>query len=695
MRHLAFIIYFFLLSLGLSAQNNDSLKQVWQNSSLSDTTRLKAYIQLIGASYLFPKPDSAYLMAGEALEFARKANQRKYEAMALNTQGSARYVTGVYKEAINLYMASLKIREELGDRKGMAGPLNNIGNIYSDQSDYARAMDFYTKSLRIEEEVGNKKGIASSLNNIGTICQEQGDNKKAIDYYSRSLKIKEEIGDKRGMAYTLNNIGNIYLKEKDNVKAMEYQLRSLKIREELGNASDIALSLLAVGTVHKAQGQPQSAITYYEAALKLQESINDNKGIANSLGDMGSAYKEMGDYKKAIEYSKRALKLNEETGVLIRTREVAELLYECYKKTGDFKSALEMHRLFINARDTILSEENQKEVLKQEMEYNFEKEKAVAEKEHEKEILVAQEQATRQQIVSYAIGFGLLLLVVFSVYIVSRLRLTRKQKDIIAHQKLIVEEKQKEIIDSISYAKRLQEAILPPEHFLKTHLPESFILYKPKDIVAGDFYWMEVLKDGIILLAAADCTGHGVPGAMVSVVCSNALNRVVLEFGYTDPGMILDKTRELVLATFSKSDKDVKDGMDISLLMIDRKMNQVKWAGANNPLWYITNDQFCEVTANKQPIGMTDNPKPFTTHTFVLNEIDAVYLFTDGYADQFGGAKGKKFKYKPLKEILFNNASQPMHTQDQILEEAFDKWKGKLEQVDDVCILGIKLSKNF
>jgi serine phosphatase RsbU (regulator of sigma subunit) len=350
-----------------------------------------------------------------------------------------------------------------------------------------------------------------------------------------------------------------------------------------------------------------------------------------------------------------------------------------------------MHQLFINARDTILSEENQKEVLKQEMEYNFEKEKAIAEKEHEKEMLVAKEQGMRQQIVSYTIGFGLLLLVLFSIYIVSRLRFTRKQKDIIAHQKLLVEEKQKEIIDSISYAKRLQEAILPPEHFVKKYLPESFIFYKPKDIVAGDFYWMEVVKDGIILLAAADCTGHGVPGAMVSVVCSNALNRVVLEFGYTDPGMILDKTRELVLATFSKSDKNVKDGMDISLVMINRKTNELKWAGANNPLWYWSDGQLREITANKQPIGMTDNPHPFTTHTFSLSKIESIYLFTDGYADQFGGEKGKKFKYKPLKEMLAINAPQSMSVQKATLEEAFVKWKGNLEQVDDVCILGIKL----
>jgi serine phosphatase RsbU (regulator of sigma subunit) len=264
------------------------------------------------------------------------------------------------------------------------------------------------------------------------------------------------------------------------------------------------------------------------------------------------------------------------------------------------------------------------------------------------------------------------------------------QKTEVESQKHLVEEKQKEIIDSISYAKRLQEAILPPQAFIDKHLPNNFILYKPKDLVAGDFYWAESVGD-LFFIAAADSTGHGVPGAMVSVVCSNALNRTVKEFGLTDTGKILDKTRELVVETFEKSVSEVKDGMDISLLCIDTKNKKINWSGANNALWYIQNNEVKIIKANKQPIGKTENLSPFTTHEIEYSNDLTFYLFTDGFADQFGGEKGKKFKYKQLEELLLNNNHLALSKQSDLLTEKFENWKGELEQVDDVCVIGINL----
>lgn len=270
-----------------------------------------------------------------------------------------------------------------------------------------------------------------------------------------------------------------------------------------------------------------------------------------------------------------------------------------------------------------------------------------------------------------------------------------KQKEEIESQKHLVEEKNKEIIDSINYAKRLQQAILPPLKMVQEYLPGSFVLYKPKDIVAGDFYWMETVDGGnTVLIAAADCTGHGVPGAMVSVVCSNALNRCVNEMGITEPGLILDKTTELVLDTFAKSGEDVKDGMDISLLSVKKINNgnivEVKWSGANNPLWYTNKGVIEEIRATKQPVGKHDNHQPFKTHTIVLGKGESVYLFTDGYADQFGGPKGKKFMYRQLEDLLLKiQSDEPMQQHSKLLN-AFDSWITGYEQIDDVCVIGIK-----
>lgn len=267
-------------------------------------------------------------------------------------------------------------------------------------------------------------------------------------------------------------------------------------------------------------------------------------------------------------------------------------------------------------------------------------------------------------------------------------------------QKEMVEEKNKEIVDSINYAERLQKAILPPIKNVKALVPQSFILFKPKDIVSGDFYWMDG-RSSNLLIAAVDCTGHGVPGAMVSVVGANGLNRCVREYGLTKPGPILDKLTEIILETFETSDHQVKDGMDISLchLHVEKAKNDktatvlLEWSGANNPLWLLRTDatEIEEIKADKQPIGQFDNRVPFTTHEFELHSGDTFYLFTDGYADQFGGPKGKKFKYKTFQDLLVAMRNEPMEKQQEILNKEFEAWKGELEQVDDVCIIGVRV----
>lgn len=249
-----------------------------------------------------------------------------------------------------------------------------------------------------------------------------------------------------------------------------------------------------------------------------------------------------------------------------------------------------------------------------------------------------------------------------------------------------------EIQDSIKYAKRIQSAILPPQKLVKEYLPESFVLYKPKDIVAGDFYWIEHKGDSI-LFAAADCTGHGVPGAMVSVVCNNGLNRSIREYGLTEPGKILDKTRDIILEEFEKSEEEVKDGMDISLCVLNIKQRILEWSGANNPLWVVRKNasEIEEIKPNKQPIGKFAEPKPFKTHRVSLASGDTVYVFTDGYQDQFGGDKGKKFKAAQFKALLLQIQSLPMEEQRQKIDQAFESWRGKLEQVDDVCVIGVRV----
>ncbi len=293
----------------------------------------------------------------------------------------------------------------------------------------------------------------------------------------------------------------------------------------------------------------------------------------------------------------------------------------------------------------------------------------------------------------------------------------------IVKQKTVVEEKQREILDSIEYALRIQTAILPPNKTVKKYLENSFILYKPKDIVAGDFYWMETVQftdetmkgftdkghpnigtsaHQIILFAACDCTGHGVPGAMVSVVCNNALNRAVREFGLTQPAAILDKTSEIVIENFSKSEEDIKDGMDISLCSLTlnpspKERGQdpsytLQWAGANNPLWLLQNGELIETKADKQPIGRDEDSKPFTNHSFNLKATDTIYLFTDGFADQFGGDTGeKKLTKKRFKDLILSIQNLSMQEQGAALDKFIIEYRKEVEQIDDILVMGVKI----
>ncbi len=282
-----------------------------------------------------------------------------------------------------------------------------------------------------------------------------------------------------------------------------------------------------------------------------------------------------------------------------------------------------------------------------------------------------------------------LIIIVFRSYFQKR-----KANFIISKQKEIVESKNKEIVDSINYAKYIQNAILPSDTIINNLPFDCSVLFKPKDIVSGDFYWIHQ-SEACIYIAVVDCTGHGVPGALVSVVGNNSLNRCVDEFKLTDTGKILDKLSQLVEETFDKSDKDIKDGMDISLLAISLSTNnqfEVQWSGANNPLWILKYNTSIieEVKANKQPIGKFDNRVPFTTHQFKFNKGDQLYAFTDGYADQFGGEKAKKFKYKQLENTLLSIKDNAAQQQTVELNNKFMSWKNSLEQVDDVCFLNIK-----
>ena len=637
-------------------------------------------------------------------ENSAKSIQFYKEALgsALNNIGYVYSLQSNSRKAVEYYNISLEISEEIGDSFSMAYSINNIASIVIKQGDVATALAYYSKSLGIFQNLKDKKGMGLCLNNLAAIYDDQGENAKALEYFNKSLKIKEELGDKRGLARALQNIGSVYVKYDKLDKALIYGYKSQKINIELDDKFGIAESVFNLGGILCKMDSIEKGVDLLKQSLVMFEEFNSKAYMAYNYHTIGYEIFDNNLDGDPEFYAQNALKIGQEIGNVESIKRAADLLSSIYEKQNKGMKALEMQKLYIQMRDSLNNSATQKATAKQQAKYEYDKQKAIDDAENDKLLAIEQEEKEKQQILTTSIAIGLVLVIAFLIFVFNRLRIIKKQKLTIENQKREVEEqkevveianneleeKNQEIMDSIVYAKRIQSAILPTDKIVKEYLQDSFILYKPKDIVAGDFYWMEH-KDDRVLFAAADCTGHGVPGAMVSVICNNALNRSVREHGLKDPGKILDKTRDIVVQEFEKSDEEVKDGMDIAICSLEG--NKLEYAGAHNPLWIIRKGELLETKANKQPVGQFDNPEPYTTHTLNLEQGDAIYIFSDGYVDQFGGEKGKKYKTKAFRELLLSIQSEKMEQQKIIIDNAFETWRGDVEQVDDVCVIGIKI----
>ena len=672
----------------------DSLIGTINDETLPDTSKVRARLSL-ALYYYATDLDTTFILCHEAEELAEKNQWDFGMTESYGWLGYLYNATGNLEKALEYNNKSMVLAKKTGDIISITTLLNNSAIIYLSWGKTEEALKCHIEALQLHESSGNKVEIARSLNSIALIMKNQGFIDKALDLYERSLKMRREIGEPSDIGETLNNIGVIYAVRKEYKVAEEYYKESLRLRMENGKPTEVANSLNNLGNLMNNMEMYDSALVYLFQSLEIREKYGLAPGICESSIDIGYAYYQKGDYQKAKEYSLKGYEMAKDFGYIRLITNATGTIYKLYLEENNKALAYDYFYEHVSMRDSMQNSETQRTTAQMEAKYAYEKQKAMDDANYEKEKAIGDEQKKRQQILIYSGGAGLVLVIGFLIFVFNRLRITRKQKGIIEEQKIeveqaheILEEKNTEILDSIAYAKRIQSAILPPDKLFKSALPNSFVLYIPKDIVAGDFYWMEQ-KDGKTLFAAADCTGHGVPGAMVSVICNNGLNRSVRENGLTEPGEILDKTREIVIQEFEKSDEEVKDGMDIALCSLEG-MN-LRYAGAHNPLWVIRNGEIIEIKADKQPVGKFDQLTPYTTHEFQLQAGDAFYIFSDGFADQFGGERGKKMKSKGFKEELLSIQQLSMDEQQKHLLKAFHDWRGDFEQLDDVCVIGVKV----
>jgi tetratricopeptide (TPR) repeat protein/serine phosphatase RsbU (regulator of sigma subunit) len=665
--------------------------------------------------------DKAIIYYTQSLNIQEEIGDKSGIANALNNIGIIYKRQGDYDTAIEYYTKSLKIRKESdlldeqpGGKKQIAKTLNNIGHIYKRKGDYAKAIDYYAQSLSIREEIGDKKGIASAIGAIGLIYKHQGDLDKAIEYCNRSLVIGEEIKDISGIANSLNSLGLINNEQGNYAQAIEYHTKSLIIEEGRGNKSSIAISLHNIASNYNDQGETDKAMEYYKKSLSIREEIGDKSGIAHSLTNIGNIYYEQNQHAKALNYGKRSLAIAQSIGATRAVKNAAQLLWKVYKRSNKFAEGLNMHELYIASRDSLNSEENQKAIIQQEYKHAYEKQasedniKAIEADKVKDALLVAEKaenkqhtlEAEQQQLQKYFLYGGLALTLLFGGFIFNRFRATTKQKIIIEEQKQKVdeafdglEEAHKEITDSITYAERIQRSFLATDEILKEHLNEYFVYFNPKEAVSGDFYWAGQLSNGHFAIVNADSTGHGVPGAIMSILNVSSIEKAI-EKGLTTPPDIFNDTRTTIIERLKKdgSEHGGKDGMDASLISFNSDKTKMTYVAAQNPIWIIRNGELTEVKPEKMPVGKHDYDHiPFIGGEYDIKKGDQIYTLTDGFQDQFGGPKGKKFMVKKMREYVLSISTLPMEEQLQKISDTFTAWKGEVEQIDDVCVIGVKI----
>ncbi len=681
---------------------------------IEDSLKVKAY-ENIGDRYNTQKNlDSAIFYYEKGYELANKISYMNGVGRNAYSLGNIFLDKQKNDRAIFFYLKAISAWDNINYQNGLGDCYTNLGLAYQNQSNFPKSFIYYFKSLRIKTILNDKEGIGNNYFNIASVYDELGETDNALEYYFKSISVFKQT-DSLNLAGAYLNIGLVYLHQQNFLKAVQFYFKALEIATTMNDKPTLTLCYFNLGSLYDDIGQLNKSLEYYNKSLSIDEEAGDEIGITKCFINIAEIYSRQSNYNKANLFYKQALKIalkNEDIRELI---EIYEGLSTAAQHNKNFKAAYEFHCKFKELNDSIFNLENSKqlgearttfEVEQKETELRakqYQQEKIYNTQQIKKELEIKNQKLARNGFIA---GTVFSLLLAFFAY--RNLKLSRKANKVIALQKeysekqrQLIEVKQKEIIESITYAKNLQTAILPSNNFLEKHIPQNFIFYRPKDIVAGDFYWAEKVGD-VFFIAVADSTGHGVPGAMVSVVCSNALNSAIKEFKLKAPGKILDKTRELILQTFEKSTNDVKDGMDISLLCIDDKRQNILWAGANNPLWYSNDKTIVEIRGDKQPIGKTENATPFTTHKIEYSAGMIFYLFTDGFMDQFGGSfirnnatnffgEGKKYKKKKFLRLISDCFSLPLPQQSTIIINSFDEWKGTLEQVDDVCVLGVKL----
>ena len=647
---------------------------------LGDKEKIGALYLNVGNIFAFiGEADSSYTYTSKSLEIFREIGDKSGEAAALGNIGTYYQHRGVLKKAIDYYLKELAIEDSLGDESSKASTLNNIGTCFWNLYDYPHALENFKKATIIFEKENNVYFLASAYLNIGGAYQDMGDFDSARVYSKKALLLARQMGDITTESKVLNNLGIQYEKLGKLDSSEIFHKLAMEGYGAAGNLHSRISAIINLSSLYQVMGRYQEGLKLVDEGIDIALEIQDFRLLAKVYSNKANLLASVGRYKEAIQY----YNLFEAGWDTIQSNQIIEISKELQVKYET------------EQKDLLIDNLNQENELKS----------ALVEK---KELELEQGRLLRNLLSVVAV-----LLIFAAAGFYRSFRIKKKanleiqekneelnsqneeilaQRDQLEEQNQVIGEKNRQITDSINYAERIQQAMLPSEEKLKALFPDNFVLFKPRDIVSGDFFWAGE-TDSHKIIVVADCTGHGVPGAFMSMIGMELLNRIISLEGNSDPGLILNKLHVGVNEALKQDKTEVRDGMDIVVLAEAKKKSEILFAGAKNSLVYAENGTIETIKGDKFPIGghSEEGERKFTSHKITPKSGAFFYLFSDGIQDQFGGPDGKKFMVKRLKKILASNHSLPPRDQLAALTNSLDDWMKGEEQLDDICLIGLRV----
>ena len=635
--------------------------------SIHDSTKIYKLYRA-ASSFAYENPDSSNKLLDIGLDYLQNSNQLFktdsnvrvtkdfFRGYYYNLKGICYYLLNRERECLENWLKTEKIAKSQNDTSFMLRINNNIAIVYSTTGREKEALKIFTDQKEIYETKKDTGGIITSSINISTLIKNKD---SIILLLNNALNLAQESSSNDHTDYTniFANLAETYL---DTNSKKTFSLKKAK------SCLD-SLILFA-----NEQSDVESKILYY--------------------GTISEYYMLKNQYNLALKNAKKGAELSKQmTG--LTSPELLSKLYEIHKKLKNYKKANLYLEEMVENKDSLEKLSAKEDITKYESEKEFEIQQKLDSLKYLDEIKIQQaetkakeEEIKTQKIIEGVLFVGILLVIGFLGFVYKQLNTTKKQK-------VVIEEKQQEISDSINYAKRIQDAMMTSSVYLKDTLPKSFIFFKPKDVVSGDFYWIYKDQEDNIFFTVADCTGHGVPGAFMSMIGTSLLNEIIIEKEIKDTDKILHEMRAQIIKSLGQEQEGgQKDGMDISLCKLNMKNKTVEFSGAHNSLVHVREEELKTYRGDHQPVGLLlGDKKPFTKHKVKLKKNDMLYIYSDGYQDQFGGEKGKKYMAAKFKNQLLKISKETEDQQLSLLDKEFSSWIKDYVQVDDVCVMGVRI----